>query len=157
MLCVHNWKLYAPIHIIWLGWLSIFYFVEKCVSDVKTWMMSNKLQMNLDKTGVWLVIAKCIVNLQHLPKFMNMNGTCVKFSSSVRNLGITLDSTLLLHQHVKNVCTVVYFELTCINSIWNLLSVDAVKPLGCSLVLSCIDYCNSLLVGLPLYLIKRLH
>ena len=70
--------------------------VEKCVSDDKTWITSNKLQMNDDKTDVLLVAAKRIVNLQHLPEFMNINDTCVKFSPSVRNLGVTLDSTLSL-------------------------------------------------------------
>ena len=50
--------------------------VEKCVSDVKAWMMSNKLQMNEDKMNVLLVTAKRIVNLQHhLTEFMNINGT----------------------------------------------------------------------------------
>ena len=88
---------------------------------------------------------------------MNINGTCVKFSPSDRNLSVTLDSTLLLHQHVMNVCRVAYLELRHINSIQNLLSIDAVKTLVCSLVLSCIDYCISLHVGLPQYLIKRLQ
>ena len=60
--------------------------------------------MNEDKTEVIFVTVKRAVNLQHLPEFMNINGTCVKFSPSVRNLGITLESTLLLHQHVMNVC-----------------------------------------------------
>ena len=86
---------------------------------------------------------------------MNINGTCVKFSPSVRNLGITLDSTLSLHQHVMNVCRVAYLELKHINSIQNLLSVDAIKTLVCSLVLPHLDYCNYLLVGFPQYLIKR--
>ena len=76
--------------------------VEKCVSDVKAWMMSNKLQMNEDKTEVLLVTVKRIFNLQHLPEFMNINGTCVKFSPSVRNLGVTLDSTLSLGLHTLN-------------------------------------------------------
>ena len=53
--------------------LSSILCVEKCVSDVKTWMTSNKLQMNEDNTEVLLVIAKRMVNLQHLPKFMNIN------------------------------------------------------------------------------------
>ena len=83
------------------------------------------------------------------PLFMNINGTCIKFRPSVRNLGVTLDSTLSL----QNVCMVAYFELRRINSIRNLLSIDAVKTLVCSFVLSRLDYCNSLLVGLPLYLI----
>ena len=75
----------------------------------------------------------------------------------VRNLGVILDSTLSLHQHAMNVCRVAYLELRRINSIRNLLSIDAVKTLVCSLVLSRLDYCNSLLVGLPQYLIKRLQ
>ena len=79
--------------------LSSILCVEKCVSNVKTWMTSNKLQMNEDKTDALLVTAKRIVNLQHLPEFMNINGTCVKFSPSVRNLGVTLDSTHSLHHH----------------------------------------------------------
>ena len=89
-------------------------------------MTSNKLQVNEDKTEVLLVTAKR-VNLQHLPEFVNINDTCVKFSPSVRNLGVTLDSTLSLHQHVMNVCRVAYLELRRINSIRNLLSIDAVK------------------------------
>ena len=88
--------------------------------------MSNKLQRNEDKTEVLFVTAKQ-VNLQHLPDFMNVKGTCVKFSPSVRNLGITLDNTLSLHQHVMNVCRVAYLELRRIISIQNLLSIDAVK------------------------------
>ena len=100
----------------WMIVCLLFLCVEKCVSDVKTWMTSNKLQMNEDKTKVLLVTAKRI-NLQHLPEFMNINGTCIKFSPSVRNLGITRDSTLSLHQHVMNVCRVAYLELRHINSI----------------------------------------
>ena len=88
---------------------------------------------------------------------MNINGTCVKFSPSFRNLGVTLDNTLSLHQHVINVCRVAYLELSRINSIRNVLSIDAVKSLVCLLVLSRSDNCNSLLVGLPQYLMKRLQ
>ena len=82
-------------------------------------MTSNKLQMNEDRTEVLLVTAKRVDNLQHLPEFVNINDTCVKFSPSVRNLGVTLDSTLSLHQHVMNICRVAYLELRCIKSIQN--------------------------------------
>ena len=53
------------------------------------------------------------------------------------------------------VCRVAYLELRRINFIRNFLSIDAVKTLVYSLVLSRINYCNSLLVGLPQYLTKR--
>ena len=74
--------------------LSSILCVEKCASDVKTWMTSNELQMNEDKTEVLLVIAIRVVNLQHLPEFMKINVTCVKISPSVRNLGVIVDSTI---------------------------------------------------------------
>ena len=80
---------------------------------------------------------------------MNINGTCVKFSPSVRNLGVTLDSTLSLHQHVMTVFKVAYLEQMRINSIRNIMYIDAVKTLVCLLELSRIDYCNPLFVGLP--------
>ena len=85
------------------------------------------------------------------------NGTCVKFIPSVTNLGITPYSTLSLHQRFMNICRVAYLELRRINSIQNLVSVDAVKTLVCSFVLSRLDYCISLLAGLPQCLIKRLQ
>ena len=68
-----------------------------------------------------------------------------------------LSTVLSLHQHVMNGCRGAYLELRRINSIRNLLLIDAVKTLVCSLVLSRLDYCNSLLVGLPQSLIKRLQ
>ena len=40
--------------------LSSILCVQECVSDVKAWMTSNKLQMSEDKTDVLLVIAKRI-------------------------------------------------------------------------------------------------
>ena len=54
-------------------------------------------------------------------------------------------------------CMVAFLDLARINSIQNLLSIDEVKTLVCSLLLFFIDYCNSLYVGLPQYLIKRLQ
>ena len=78
--------------------------------------------------------------------------------NSALQLGIwALLSTAFFRCISMNVCRVAYLELRRINSIQNLLSVDAVKTLVCSLVLSHLNYCNSLLVGLPQYLIKRLQ
>jgi len=100
--------------------------VEKCVSYVKTWMLLDKLQKNEDKTEVLLVTPKRVVTF---PEFININGTSVEFCLSLRNLGITLDSTLSLHQHVLNVCRGAFLELWHINSIHNFLTTDAVKTL----------------------------
>ena len=56
-----------------------------------------------------------------------------KYHFSLRNLEVTLDSTLLLYQHVLNICRRAFLELRRINSIRNFLSTDAVKTLICHL------------------------
>ena len=67
--------------------------------------------MNEDKTEVLLVTPKRVAISEPLPEFMNINGTCVKFYPSLRNLEVTLDTTLSLHQHVLNVCRAAFYEL----------------------------------------------
>ena len=110
--------------------------------------------MNEDKTEVLFVTPKRVVKSEPFPEFMNIN---VKFCPSLRNLGVTFDSTISLHQHVLNVCRGAFLELRPINSICNFLTTDAVKILVCSLVLSRIDYCNTLLTGLPQSLLKKIQ
>ena len=100
---------------------SAIFCVERCVPNIKTSMLSNKLQMNEDKTEVLLVTPKRVVKSEPFPEFLNINGTSVKFCPSLRNLRVILDSTLSLHQHVLNVCRGAFLELRRINSIRNFL------------------------------------
>jgi len=68
---------------------------------------------------------------------------------SVRNLGFYMDKDLSMKHHIN--FKTAFFELRRITAIRLYLTVDAAK----TLVLSWIDYCNSLLVGLPLSLISK--
>ena len=128
--------------------------MEKCICDVKSWMICNKLQMNHDKMEA-ILIATQRTNMSHaLPSSLNINGIPIEFSKSLRNLGIIFDNSFSLHQHIMNTCRAAYIELGRISSIRHFPSVDATKTLMCSLVLSKLDYCNSLLSGSPQYLIR---
>ena len=120
-------------------------------------MLSNKLEMNVEKTEVLLVTPKRVAKSEALPEFMNVNHTYVKFCPSLRNLRVTLDSTLSIHQKVLNICRGAFLELQCINSICNFPANDAIKTQVCSLILLCTDYCNSLLAGLPQYHLKKIQ
>ena len=127
--------------------------MEKCICDVKSWMICNKLQMNHDKTEAILITTQR-TNMSHaLPSSLHINGIPIEFSKSLRNLEI-FDKSFSLHQHIMNTCRAAYIELRRISSIHHFLSVDATKTLMCSLVLSKLDYCNSLLPGSRQYLIQ---
>ena len=120
-------------------------------------MSLNKLQLNSDKTEVMLACPKKFVNHPSLPASLTVTDTIISFSPSVHSLGVTLDQTLSFQNHISNICKSSYLELRKISSVRHYLSTDATKTLVCSLVLSKIDYCNSLLAGLPKYLLDRLQ
>ena len=62
-----------------------------------------------------------------------------------------------MSKQVQNVCKTAYIQLRRISSIRHLLTPKATQTLICSLVLSRLDYCNSLLYGLPDATLGRLR
>ena len=74
-----------------------------CISDLKDWM-TNKLQLNEDKTDMILISARKVLNNTPLPSEICLNGTNIKLSQTVRNLGVTLDQTLSFQRHISNAC-----------------------------------------------------
>ena len=98
-----------------------------------------------------------LTNHPSLPSKISINDSSVSVSPFVRSLGVILDQNLSFEKQVSNICKVAYLELRRISSIRHYLSNDAAKTLICAFVLSRLDYCNSLLAGVPNYLIDRLQ
>ena len=65
----------------------------------------------------------------------------------MRNLGFTLDSHLTLEQQVKECVSSVFASIKSIARIKHLLTRNEVTILVSSLILSKLDYCNSLLLS----------
>ncbi|KAI5101009.1 hypothetical protein C0J45_8212, partial [Silurus meridionalis] len=78
-------------------------------------------------------------------------------SATARNLGVTMDNELSFFPHVANVARSCRFLLYNIRRIRPFLSIQAAQLLVQSLVISRLDYCNSLLAGLPLNAIRPLQ
>ena len=62
-----------------------------------------------------------------------------------------------MSQHINNTCKAAYIQIRQISSIRHLLTTQATQTLVCSLVLSRLDYCNSLFSGCPRYLLDKLQ
>ena len=90
-------------------------------------------------------LSKVIPNLA----LMSISGCDTPFSQSVRNLGFYLDETLSMDAHIKYLCCILFCQLRRIGKIHSFLSTDAANKPAVSLILSRLDYCNSLLSGLP--------
>ena len=87
---------------------------------------------------------------------VDTGGKRIPFRSSVRNLGVHLDQTLSMQQHISSVCRVAYPELRTA-SIRPYLTQSETAQLVSSAITSRLDYCNSILPGLPLKQISRLQ
>ena len=89
--------------------------------------------------------------------YLEIDGTDIFPSSQVTNLGVILDETLSLDDHVNSICRKANYHLYCIGKIRHLLDERSCKTAINSLVISRLDFANSLLVGSPSILHKRLQ
>ena len=64
-------------------------------------------------------------------------------------LGVTIDSTLTMASHIRNVCRNAFFHLHRIGKIRRYLDAPTTKLLVHAFVLSRLDYCNASFAGLP--------
>ena len=126
--------------------------VEICISDVKYWMIENKLQLNDNKTECLLIRPnKCT---QHLSCTSFSFGHNVIFSTIAIIIGFHFTDDMRIDAHVQDICCKAYTDIRRISSIRHLLSIDAAKTLLSAFVLPKLDYCNALFYGSPLYMLE---
>ena len=84
--------------------------LSTCISKINTWMVQNRLKLNQNKTE-FLVFGspKAISALPHL--VLKVGDICINPSTTIKNLGVTLDSSLLMNSHITTVCRSVNFHI----------------------------------------------
>ena len=122
--------------------------MERCISDIRMWMLTDKLKLNGDKTELMLIGAK-----QQLSK-VNIDGLSVgsiKFApfTVVRNLGTWFHSDLNLQEQILKTFKSGFSHLYNIRRIRKYLFLESASTLVHAFIISRIDYCYSLLFGLP--------
>ena len=116
---------------------------SNCYSDINNWTAQNKLQLNSEKTEAMLIGTR-----QKLSSISaNTLQLDIPLSDSVKSLGVLLNSTLSMENFISQTAKSCYYQLRRITSVRNCLSTEA--TVVTSLFLSRLDYCNSLLSGLP--------
>jgi len=127
-----------------------------CLADIRSWMISNDLKLNDSKTE--FLVFKSVrqqINLSEIN--VHIGDSKIEQSFIAKNLGVMFDSNVSMDKQIANISKCCFFHLKNISSIRNLLTNDAVANLMHSLVSSKLDYCNSLLYGLPKSKIKKLQ
>ena len=121
--------------------------MSACVDDVACWMAANRLQLNHAKSEVlWCSSTR----RQHqIPsRAVRIGSTAVQPVSAVRDLGIMLDAEVTMSTHVSAVVRASFAALRRIRSVRRSIPRRALLTLIQALVVSKVDYCNSVLGGL---------
>ena len=128
--------------------------LTSCIDKTSGWMKSNRLQSNPDKTKpLWCATSR----RQHqLPTTaLLINGAAVDPAKSVRDLGIYIDSDLIMRTHVKRNGSCCFAALRQLRQIRRSEPPATFQSLVVTLVLSRLDYGNAVLIDLPAYLVRR--
>ena len=75
----------------------------------------------------------------------------------VRDLGVSVDSCVTMSAHVTATVRACFAALRMIRCVRRSLTRHALLTLVCALVANKVDYCNSVLAGLPVTLLQRLQ
>ena len=131
--------------------------MQSCITQVKSWMTDHKLKLNDDKTEALLIHTSRSFTTIPKPSSIQVCSSNIAFASSARNLGFILSDDLTVDAHISQTCKSAYAALRQISSIRQYLTLTATKTLVCSLVLSRLDYANSLLSNCPKHNIAKLQ
>ena len=130
--------------------------IQTCISAVLRWMDSNKLMLNTEKTEFMIVGSAFRID-QVESKSIKIMDIEIPFQQSVKYLGVKLDQSLTMSDHISEVCRKSFLSVRRISTIRSYLSEDDTACLVSSFITSHIDFCNSSLVGIPSAQIDRLQ
>ncbi len=100
----------------------------------------------MDKTEILLIGPKKNSTQNLLDYNLHLDG-CTVTSSTLKNVGVILDSSLSFENHISHVTKTAFFPLRNIAKLWNMLPVPDAEKLVHAFMTSRLDYCKSLLGG----------
>ena len=130
--------------------------LQNCVNDYRKWMIANYLKVNDEKTELLLLGSPYNFRKKHnISLFV---GESEVFSvDMVTNLGVILDKTLSMSDFIDKKCSTCWFYLKSIAKVRKFLTIDATKCLVQALIVSRVDYCNSVLSGISRVNMRKLQ
>ncbi len=120
---------------------------------MKTWFSLNVLFLNESKTEVIVFgprenAGSRSIDLDYLAPFT---------SSCIKNLGVFWDQSLKFDKQIHAVISSCFFQLRLLSKIKSFLSVKTLEIAIHALITTCLDYCNSLYLGILKSSIARLQ
>ena len=134
--------------------------VNKCLAEIKLWMVKNFMKLNESKTEL-LIMGKPLTlqkfNLKVEIQFGSTSITPTECKGdSWKSLGVKLDGALNLERQINSVKQKCSWTMNNLRNIRRYLNEEVKIMLVKQLVISKLDYCNSLYMNLPKTRLRKL-
>jgi len=120
-----------------------------CISELQAWCASRRLQLNAAKTDPIWFGSRAALHKSSADRSLTVNSVVIHPIDVVRDLGVLLDSEVTMKPHINKLGSTYFYHLRRLRELKRHVNRDMMKQLVSALILSRIDYCNSVLVGLP--------
>lgn len=131
--------------------------MQKCCTDIKCWMTCNLLKLNDAKTEFMIIGPRSKLSKIDMPDTITVGDASIVPVSKVKNLGVWLDNQLRMTDQVSQIVKSANYHIRNIGKLRSYLDQSATIKLVLALVISRIDYCNSLLSNINQDQLKRLQ
>ena len=130
--------------------------LEGCVEEIRQWMKRNNLKLNDNKTEF------VVLGSQHQlssigERQLTIGSDSITATISARNNGAVFDETMEMKGQVNQITRSCYAHIRAFSHIRKYLTKDATERLVNAFVTSRLDNNNSLLYGIPDYLLDKLQ
>jgi len=110
---------------------------------------SRRLKLNASKTELIWFGSSTTLSKMATDRSVTVGSVDVQPTDIVPNLGVLLGSELTMKQHVNKVTSACFYHLRRLRQLKRHVSQDTLRQLVSGFILNRLDYCNSLLYGLP--------
>ena len=132
--------------------------LQNCIHYIRLWMRINLLKLNDNKTEFIMVGSKNnLLNANTRNTSVQIGNDYITCVDSVCDLGYISDNELKSTVHINKLTSTLFITIRKIAKIRHLIDKEMTKILMQALVLSQLDYCNSLLIRTSEYDLNRLQ
>ena len=130
--------------------------IQNCFDEIAKWMNEYFLRLNAGKTKILIILPPSLRNTIVI-RGTFINGDCIRFAHSAKNLGVILDDELSFEKQILKVVKSCFFSIRTLSRIKCFLTELQLRTAICAFVFSRLDYCNVLYYNIKCHLLKKLQ
>ena len=130
--------------------------ISRYINLISKWMNSYFLSLNPSKTKILVIMPPSLKKRISIHGTF-INGQCIRFVSSAKNLEVIIDDELSFDEQIHKVSKSCFNTIQKLSKIKFFLTQDHLKTILTTCILSRLDYCNSLYYGINSALLDKLQ